>query len=41
VRYEKPQDGKMKVPSGTDGDDFTISSDNTGGYIVTAWKKLG
>jgi D-alanyl-D-alanine carboxypeptidase len=35
VLYTKPKNGKIFVP---DKKDYTVSSDNTGGYIVTAWE---
>jgi len=34
ILYQVPQNGMIDLP---DGLDFIISSDNTGGYIVTAW----
>jgi D-alanyl-D-alanine carboxypeptidase len=35
VWYQIPTDGILKVPA---NGQFTVSSDNTGGYIVTAWE---
>ncbi|MCL2568823.1 MAG: M15 family metallopeptidase [Oscillospiraceae bacterium] len=35
VLYQRPQNGMLLVP---DGLDFWVSSANTGGYIVTAWR---
>jgi len=35
VRYEHASGGALRVPAGLD---HTVSSDNTGGYIVTSWK---
>ena len=35
VVYQKTADGIVNVPSNRD---YTVSSDNTGGYIVTAWE---
>jgi D-alanyl-D-alanine carboxypeptidase len=34
VWYEMPKDGMIAVPSS--GNSYTVSSDNTGGYVITA-----
>ncbi len=35
VVYETPKDGKIRLPK---TGHYSVSSDNTGGYIVTAWR---
>lgn len=35
VMYETPKNGAIFVPN---GQNYSVSADNTGGYIVTAWK---
>jgi D-alanyl-D-alanine carboxypeptidase len=34
VLYQEPVNGMLHIPDNTE---FTVSSDNTGGYIITAW----
>lgn len=34
IAYETPQNGTIYVP---EGQNYNVSDDNTGGYIVTAW----
>ncbi|MCL2111051.1 MAG: M15 family metallopeptidase [Clostridiales bacterium] len=36
VLYERPKNGVIKVP---ESKDYTISGNNMGGYIVTAWER--
>jgi len=38
VRHVFPENGVVYVPSDAD---FTLSSDNKGGYIITAWTQTG
>lgn len=35
VRYETPHDNQLQLPNDAQ---YEISSDNTGGYIITSWK---
>ncbi|MEY8537492.1 M15 family metallopeptidase [Lactococcus muris] len=35
VRYETPHDNQLQLPNDVQ---YEISSDNTGGYIITSWK---
>jgi D-alanyl-D-alanine carboxypeptidase len=35
ILYQIPQDGIIYVP---EGQNYYVSGDNTGGYIITAWE---
>lgn len=37
VRYELLKDNQLQLPK---DEEYEISSDNTGGYIITSWKAI-
>lgn len=37
VRYEHPKNNQLQIPK---DEEYEISSDNTGGYIITSWKAV-